>query len=196
MIKLQRHHSQGFSLIEILLLVALVSVSFMGVSSLLRQTVQLEGLAKADFIANALADEGIGLVKAMRSDNVASGVDVFQDIAETPAMPAPLETNYFRIDKTLKNYIAPAPFWTRNNAAMALPSSDPTSSLARLNFDTSDYYSYNDGTPSEFYRVITATPIAYGAPRRFMIDVSSVVTLLYRGKTYTYYRYTRLNDDN
>lgn len=190
-----KNPAPAFSLIEILLLIALVSISFMGVSSLLRQTVQLEGLAKADFIANSLADEGIALVKAMRSDNIAKGVNVFQNIADTPPMPFPLTTRYFKIDKTLKNFTVLFPFWTRNAAAMTLASSDPVNPLARLNFDSTNYYSYNSGTPTEFYRVISATPIRYGLPNRFMVDVSSVVTLVYRGKTYTYYRYTRLNDD-
>jgi type II secretory pathway pseudopilin PulG len=190
----QRKTSQAsaFSLIEILLLISLVSVAFMGVSSLLRQTVQLEGLAKADFTANALADEGLALVKAMRSDNIAAGVNVFQDIAATG--PGPLATHYFRIDRDKKNFITIAPLYNRDNAGMDLVDGNPTNPDARLNFDSNEYYSYSAGAASDFYRVISATPVRYGLPERYFVELSSTVTLVYRGKTYTYYRNTRLND--
>jgi hypothetical protein len=188
----QHHLKPAFSLVEILLLVALVGLAFMGVSGLLRQTIQLEGLVKADFIANALADEGLGLVKAMRSDNIAAGLDPFQDIAVTG--PGPLATRYFRIDRTKKNFMTIPPTYLRDNLGMTLADSTPTNPSARLNFDGGEYYSHDAGTPSDFYRVITATPVRYGLPPRFMVELSSTVTLVYRGKTYTYYRHTRLND--
>lgn len=192
--KISPGHSQprAFSLVEILLLISLVSIAFMGISGLLRQTVQLEGLAKADFIANALADEGIALVKAMRSDNIASGLDVFQDIASTG--PGPLSTRYLRVDRNLKSFITLPPLYQRDSVSMTLSDGSATNPSARLNFDNAKYYSYSSGTPSDFYRVISATPVRYGSPPRYFVELSSTVTLVYRGKTYTYYRHTRLND--
>lgn len=189
MIKIFTKNNQpSFSILEIILLIALVSIAFLGVSGLLRQTLQLEGLAKNDFIGNALADEGIELVRAMRNDNVTSSIPAFTDIA----MTGNSSTQYFKIDKNIKNFVSPG---ARLAGARTLSTASFIAADARLYFDPLNYYSHTVGaSPTNFYRVIIATPEAYGSPARHKVLLSSVVTLLYRGKTYTYVRTTWLND--
>ncbi len=184
----QKNNRPSFSLLEVILLIALVSVAFLGVSSLLRQTLQLEGLIKNDFIGNALADEGIALVEAMRNDNiVANSLLPFKDIANAPGPQV-----YFKVDKSL---IKASP---RIN--MGLLGADFVTENSRLNFHAVNYYNHAavdpvTNTATNFYRMIIATPYTSPVnPAKQMIRVTSVVTLKYRGKTYTYVRCTVLND--
>jgi len=199
MLKREKNNLPSFSLLEILLLIALVGIAFVGVSNLLRQTLQLEGLAKNDFIANALADEGLALVKAMRLDNinytgVGAPLDVWQNIAVTTTPPA-LGPHYFVVDNDLKT-INPTT-GNRPYPANDLPGAYRLDPAARLYFHDTipafKYYSHTDNAfPTNFYRIVIAIPEPYGIPERFRVNV--IVTLLYRGKTYTYNRTEILRD--
>jgi|GEM_PF-2198694 len=201
MLRKHKNNIPSFSLLEILLLIALVGIAFVGVSNLLRQTLQLEGLAKNDFIANALADEGLALVKAMRLDNInydafGAPLDVWQDIAVTSTFPI-MNPHYFVVDNDLKNLNPVA--GTRPYPANDLPGAYRLDPAARLYFHDTvpafKYYSHTDNAfPTNFYRMVIAIPEPYGGPTRFRVRVNVIVTLLYRGKTYTYNRTEILRD--
>ncbi|MFH0840497.1 MAG: hypothetical protein V1865_00720 [bacterium] len=59
----------GFSLVEIIIVTAIVTLSFMGIMSLVRRTIMLRSINQDNLIAGQLAAEGIELVKNVRNEN-------------------------------------------------------------------------------------------------------------------------------
>ena len=63
----------GFSLIEILVVLFIVSVGLLGVVSLIIQNIQVQSINRNKLIASSLAQEGIELIKQVRDDNWRAG---------------------------------------------------------------------------------------------------------------------------
>jgi prepilin-type N-terminal cleavage/methylation domain-containing protein len=61
--------NKGFSLVEIIVVTSIITLSFMGVMSLVRRTISLRSINEDSLVASQLAAEGIELVKNMRNDN-------------------------------------------------------------------------------------------------------------------------------
>lgn len=61
--------NSGFSIIEVMVAVGIISVGMMGVLSLMSQNVQVQAVTKNNLIASMLAQEGIELVRNIRDTN-------------------------------------------------------------------------------------------------------------------------------
>lgn len=59
----------GFSLIEVLAVLFIVSLTLLGVVSLIIQNIQVQSINKSNLIASSLAQEGIELIRHVRDDN-------------------------------------------------------------------------------------------------------------------------------
>jgi prepilin-type N-terminal cleavage/methylation domain-containing protein len=59
----------GFSLIEILAVLFIVSMTLLGVVSLIIQNIQVQSINKSNLIASSLAQEGIELIRHVRDNN-------------------------------------------------------------------------------------------------------------------------------
>lgn len=69
----ERKLKQGFSIMEILVVLFIVSVSLLGVLSLLVQNIQVQNINKNNLIASSLSQEGIELVRRVRDNNWENG---------------------------------------------------------------------------------------------------------------------------
>lgn len=64
----------GFSLIEVMVVVAILSVGMLSVASLVRQSIQAENTSKTRLLAQELAQEGLELMRRNRDNNfIAAG---------------------------------------------------------------------------------------------------------------------------
>lgn len=59
----------GFSLIEILAVLFIVSMTLLGVVSLIIQNIQVQSINKSNLMASSLAQEGIELIRHVRDNN-------------------------------------------------------------------------------------------------------------------------------
>jgi prepilin-type N-terminal cleavage/methylation domain-containing protein len=84
-------NNSGFTLVEILVVLFIITFGLLGVTSLVNQNIQVEYVNKNTIIATVLAQEGLELVRNKRDDNWLEGgnwiyssstgsrLDVFQD---------------------------------------------------------------------------------------------------------------------
>ncbi|MFH1412638.1 MAG: hypothetical protein ABIG10_01240 [bacterium] len=184
----------GFNMIEIIIMISLLTLTFIAVMSLIMKTVELEYVTKTDFIAISLAKEGIELVEEIRNDNIKNGWDFYQDIScASPDPPTPPATNnetcYFAIDykdyRSIDYYTGIEPIPDVNNL------------MFNLKFDSSDFYQYTTGDLSNFYRKITTVYHDNGTVINYNDDYLYVISEVYweyKGKGYTYTEKTVLNN--
>lgn len=66
---------EGFSLIEILSVLFVISMALLGIVSLINQNIQVQNINKNNLIASSLAQEGIELIRNVRDTNWLSGKD-------------------------------------------------------------------------------------------------------------------------
>lgn len=71
--KLLKKRQPGFSLIEILAVLFIVSMSMLGVVSLIIQNIQAQSINRNNLVASSLAQEGIELVRQTRDSNWRAG---------------------------------------------------------------------------------------------------------------------------
>lgn len=60
---------EGFSLIEILAVLFVISMALLGIVSLINQNIQVQSINKNNLIASSLAQEGIELIRNVRDTN-------------------------------------------------------------------------------------------------------------------------------
>jgi type II secretory pathway pseudopilin PulG len=60
---------KGFSLMEILVVLFIVSTTLIGIVSLIIQNIQVQSINKNNLIASSLAQEGLELIRQVRDDN-------------------------------------------------------------------------------------------------------------------------------
>jgi len=70
-----RQNAHGFSLIEIMVVLMIVSLGIIGVANLATQSIQAQTINKGNIIAYQLAQEGIEVVRQLRDTNWIKGVD-------------------------------------------------------------------------------------------------------------------------
>lgn len=75
-------HKSGFSLIEVLAVLFIVSVALLGVVSLIVQNIQAQSVNKNNLIAYNLAQEGIELIRQTRDSNWKTGDAYDKDLAD------------------------------------------------------------------------------------------------------------------
>lgn len=176
--KNKNNKQKGFSMLEIVIVVALVAIAFVGIVKIMNKTTQLRYLTRNDFIAQGLAKEGIELVEQLRNDNVANGVPFWNNLM----LPGVVDndTRIIRLD------------YNGSSSILDVPSA--SDAVAILKFDISNFYQYTSGSDSKFGRAITltyqddaSTPTAY-------MEVKSDVYWEYKGDGHTYTIETRAYD--
>lgn len=73
---------EGFSLIEILSVLFVISMALLGVVSLISQNIKVQNINKNNLIASSLAQEGIELVRNTRDTNWLSGDDFDNSLSD------------------------------------------------------------------------------------------------------------------
>jgi len=130
-------NNSGFSLIELMAAVAIISTSMVAIFSLIIQNIQVQKINKDILIASMLAQEGVELVRSIRDENwLTEGDDVWDGIDELDDTFS-IDIN-FNIDRNPDT---------------------PSDIGARLYLNANDFYDHvNTGAPTQFYRLITITP--------------------------------------
>ena len=62
-------YNKGFSVVEVVICISIISVGMMAVFTLLIQNIQVQSMSKNKLIASVLAQEGIELVREIRDNN-------------------------------------------------------------------------------------------------------------------------------
>lgn len=132
----------GFSIIEIVVVIMIVTFGIVGLLSLTIQTIKIQGINKNSLIAAELAQEGIELARNYRDSNWK---------LPTPAIPFLGNGNY------VIDYTFAAPPTTPATVA------DINAAGARLYIDANGYYRHTGATATPFRRVITVNNAAGNA---------------------------------
>ena len=176
----QKKQEQGFSILEIVVMVALVSVAFVGIVKILNKTTQLRYITRHDLMAEALAKEGIELVEQIRNDNIENADPFATDLMLLGVGDD--DTRTIRLDYTGVSSIAEV--------------SGADDAGAVLKYDATDYYQYSTGTDSIFGRAITLTyQDDVNTPTAYM-EVKSDVYWEYKGVGHTHTIESRAYDTN
>lgn len=159
----------GFSLIEILAVLFIVSMSMLGVVSLIIQNIQVQSINKNNLIASSLAQEGIELIRQTRDSNWRAGQNYDTN----------LDNGIYKIDyrldrPVLSSNLLDAKIYLQNN------------------FYINKIGSESDLTSTIFTRqIILDKPASYiGAP----LQVRAIISWLDRNKPYNYELRTLLFD--
>lgn len=140
-----RINNQGFSALEIVIVIAFVVFGFSGLLVLAVRNSEAEYTNKNDFIATSLAQEGLEAVRRIRDYNLAQSLTFYTSLNSGTA-----DTEY----KFIINYDG-----TVNNTVTSLSNAG-----ANLKIDaTTGYYNITSGTTSKFNRLITTTYRRTGA---------------------------------
>ncbi len=160
----------GFSILEVIIAILIISIGMIGVLSLVTQNIQVQYINKNNLIASQLAQEGLELVRNVRDENWLAGNNYNLDIAGI------VGDRTYAIDYRGRNFINPA-----------VNSVDDAG--ARLNIKAAtQLYSHEAGAATPFYRLITAVDnVEY-------LEVECKVQWEERGRTHDYTAKTLLYD--
>ncbi len=148
----------GFSIVEVVIALGIVTVALLGIVSLVVQNIQVKGMNKNYLLASALAQEGLELVRNMRDSNwLTPWNDWKQDI---------VQDGTYIIDYRGRSSIDDGP--------------DDITALGAKLYMNGGYYTHQAaGTDAHFSRLITI------ADNGDYLSASSTVMWLDRG-THTY----------
>ncbi|NCN25103.1 hypothetical protein GW935_00380 [Candidatus Falkowbacteria bacterium] len=193
----------AFSLIEVILIVAMVAVVFVGVMSLTTRSLQMENVIKNDFIAQGLLREGVELAEAMRNENVVGSISFASGLISTTT--APCDTGPCAHIVVFDWTNVP----TSNRATVsstqitpALASLFPATSTARLKLSadiastTPSFYQRTSGSDTPFYRYFEVSYDPNAPDSKKFINVIVKVYWEERGKGHTSQVLSRLYDTN
>lgn len=149
----------GFSLIEILAVLFVVSVSLLGVVSLIVQNIQVQSINKNNLVASSLAQEGIELIRKKRDSNWRSQINFDSGLTSED----PYIVDFYNIE----------------------PETISDSAAAKLYINENGYYSHNNlGSSTPFSRAIYIRKLeSYeGEP----LEVRSLVSWEGQNRSYNY----------
>lgn len=69
MLKINRQLKKGFSLIEVMVVIVIISLGMMSVASLIQQSLRVKNISKSHLAAQELAQEGLELIRRVRDNN-------------------------------------------------------------------------------------------------------------------------------
>lgn len=195
----------AFSLIEVVLIVAMVAVVFVGVMSLTTRSLQMENVIKNDFIAQGLLREGVELAEAMRNENVINSISFASGLVSTTTAPCNTGAcsniavfDWTNVPTTNRATIS------STQTTPALGSLFPATSTARLKLSadiastTPSFYQRASGSDTPFYRYfdVSYVPASVNNNNRSFIDVIVKVYWEERGKGHISQVLSRLYDTN
>lgn len=148
----------GFSILEIVVAIFIITMGMVGVLSLITQNIQVQYINKNNLIASQLAQEGLELVRNKRDKNWLEGNDWTYGI--TPGT--------YKVDYT--GYIG------------VVSGVEETRLQQRNDAEQEGYYWYGEnGANTIFYRLITTSQDSVES-----LDVSCLMQWEDRGQTYQY----------
>jgi len=157
----------GFSIMEILVVLFIVSTAMLGIVSLIIQNIQVQSINKNNLIASSLAQEGIELIRNVRDTNWKNGDNFDTNLSD----------GFYRIDYR-----------------SSVPVSEPLSAKIYLKdgFYVNDNGGDTDLTPTVFSRQIAITRLntEIGKP----LKVKSIISWTDRNHPYRYELQTLLYD--
>jgi prepilin-type N-terminal cleavage/methylation domain-containing protein len=156
----------GFSLMEILAVLFIVSIALLGVLSLIIQNIQVQSVNKNNLIASSLSQEGIELIRQIRDNNWQNSLSFDTGLAD----------GYYRIDY---------------RSIVATPVSNISDYLL---FIQNSFYVHNNGVgvgymPTIFSRHIVITKLSDD-----VLQVRSIVSWTDHKRPYRYELQTLLYD--
>ncbi len=128
---------EGFTLIEIIVCMSLITFGMMGVLSLVQQNVKAGDINKNRLIASQLAQEGLELVRNLRDQNWIDGVDWQVGSGGAGSATDIIQDNVYAIDYTGITDVVSA-----NDV------------LAKLYIDGNRLYRHGAGAKTPFSRII------------------------------------------
>ena len=133
---MQRQFSRApaFSLIELLVSMAIIGIGLLGISSLAAQNIRVQYFNRNSLISAQLAQEGLELARNLRDNDWKSS----SPITSSSSLEG-LYNDLFTID------------YLGHINTYSVPQSVPL-----LNIDSDGFYSYNPGAPTPFKRYITS----------------------------------------
>ncbi len=170
-------NNSAFTLVELMVAIAIISTSMVAIFSLIIQNIQVQKVNKDTLTASMLAQEGVELVRSVRDENWLTPLaEVWDGIDEVD--------NTFSIDF---------------NFAIDRVPNIPTDSGARLYLNGNNFYDHTvvGGTPTQFYRLITIAPSGLdtdGDGNDDYMSVSSQVQWMRNGHPKNYVAETLLYD--
>lgn len=174
---------------EVVLIVALVAVTFVGVMSLSRRLLQMENMVKNEFIAQGLLREGVELVEAVKNANLGASQAFYTDlVSSTP----PTAGQFDRLRMDAASVVYPG-----GRASIIHSLSGSTATAARLKINNSDFttlYNYSSGSETIFYRTIETTYRAAVPPAEDFLDVTVRVDWAERGRSHVNLAKTKIYD--
>ncbi|MFH0923395.1 MAG: hypothetical protein V1825_01545 [Candidatus Falkowbacteria bacterium] len=154
----------GFSVLEVLIAVLIITMGMIGVLSLVLQNIQVQHINKNNLIASQLAQEGIELVRNIRDTNWLDGNAYDYGIAGDGT---------YTIDYT----------FTANDLINVINDSG-----AKLNINSAGFYTHSAGSATAFYRLITVSD------NTDYLEVECKVRWAERGRIHDYVATTLLYD--
>lgn len=153
----------GFSILEVIIAILIISIGMIGVLSLITQNIQVQYIGKNDLIASQLAQEGLELVRNIRDENwlVGAGGDTWKS-GNGDANMNIVQDGGYAIDYS--------------GVIVDVDSIDN----AGLKIDAADFYAHGAGQATAFYRLITVVDNAE------YLEVESKVRWKERGRTHDY----------
>jgi len=130
------NNKKGFSVLEIVICLGIVSISMLGILSLSLQSVKTQKSNKTELVASMLAQEGLELVRNIRDENWINGTasNWMSDLNDSDGT--------FIIDMRGRSSLDDTP-------------NDFSSALTTLYTDMDGFYTHdNTGTASNFKRII------------------------------------------
>jgi len=170
MFKKRQNQRPGFTMIEIVVVIFIVSVGILGVMSLIVQNVKSQAYNKNSLIASQLAQEGIEMMRMVRDTNWLTNSQFNNNLGGSGVGRA-----YF-MDYT---DVVPRDF---NGNSLHL----------KLIVDSQGFYhdyDYSSGTVSGFYREIIVS-----RPTDHSLKVNCTVSWQERGQSHSYTLETKLYD--
>lgn len=171
MVKLFKNLKQniGFSILEVIIAILIISIGMIGVLSLITQNIQAQDIGKNDLIASQLAQEGLELVRNIRDTNWLTAGNDWKIGAGASTNSDIVQDGDYAIDK---------------GAIIDVDSIDN----AGLNIDAAGFYTHGAGAATPFSRLITVVDNAD------YLDVECKVQWKERGRTHDYTVKTLLYD--
>lgn len=157
--------SRGFTLLETLLTIFVITVGLIGGMTAILRTLNLSSFSSSNLIATYLAQEGIEIVRNIRDTNW---------------LEARTTTNSW--DEGLTNCTAGCiADYKHSYGPNLIDPNLPSFNEQFLNIDANGFYSYSPGIQTTFKRKITIQK-----PQPDRLDVKVEVTWIEKGKSYTF----------
>ena len=141
--------TRGFSLIETMVAITILVMVITGPITLASNSLKAASVSKNNFIASNLAQEGVELIRLLRTNNVIQGNDWMQDIRNGQ-------------DNCNGSCYVDAKSLTLQHCTGQCPF---------LNIDSGGFYNYTSGTPTIFRRTISVQNVGAAGAYRIVVTI-------------------------